>query len=637
MVARHHDLLAGRFRLTTPPWDRVEWACDKRCLNELADDAGVAHPWTAHPRTPEEVAGLDCPFPVIVKPAVRESLNRLTSDKAWRADNRRSLMALHAEATSLLPPSQVMVQEIVPGNGDSQYSFAALCQEGVPVASVVARRSASIQQEFGRFSTFVESVVEPEVAAEGERLLKAAEYTGIVEIEFKREREMASFKVLDANPRVWGSHTLTQREGPDFSYLLWRMARGEKESAVDERGRGSNGMRDGRRPRGRGARDPWGAPVAPSVPTRAFAPRRGVGDLRRGRSAAGGRGARPGGIHGEYSQAITRNLERLGRDTAPGRGVNSTNVAPTEGSRDRFVSSPWDTAKHAREVRAPDQPVHLARRRGAIGPTLARVDARGRRRRLRLDLGHGPLLPDPGVGPPEAPMLEGQTALGFMAAHSSARDGPDGRRDPLPGPRACGSRPRPPSTSCLADARGSGSVRPGTRRSRMALGFPFPPLRRAVRVAGGHAPLAHAMWSRRERHAGARFDGHARHRHAPLNSPQSISRPRVPIIIGGGGERKTLRLVAQYADACNVFGGPEFVRAQVRRPARALRAPRPSLRGDRAHRLTSVNLDEDRPTRSSSASAGSPRPAPSTSSSASGASPTRPLERIGAEVLAQLR
>jgi alkanesulfonate monooxygenase SsuD/methylene tetrahydromethanopterin reductase-like flavin-dependent oxidoreductase (luciferase family) len=45
-----------------------------------------------------------------------------------------------------------------------------------------------------------------------------------------------------------------------------------------------------------------------------------------------------------------------------------------------------------------------------------------------------------------------------------------------------------------------------------------------------------------------------------LNSPQALSRPHPPILIGGGGERKTLRLVAQYADACNVFGGPDQLR-----------------------------------------------------------------------------
>ena len=45
-----------------------------------------------------------------------------------------------------------------------------------------------------------------------------------------------------------------------------------------------------------------------------------------------------------------------------------------------------------------------------------------------------------------------------------------------------------------------------------------------------------------------------------LNSPQALSRPRIPILIGGGGERTTLRLVARYADACNVFGGPDMLR-----------------------------------------------------------------------------
>ena len=121
-----------------------------------------------------------------------------------------------------------MVQEIVPGMGESQYSFAALCQDGMPVASVVARRVRQFPMDFGRFSTFVETVDEPEVATQAERLLRHADYTGLIEIEFKRDRRDGQLKVLDANPRVWGWHTLTRREGPDFSYLLWRAARGER-------------------------------------------------------------------------------------------------------------------------------------------------------------------------------------------------------------------------------------------------------------------------------------------------------------------------------------------------------------------------------------------------------------------------
>ena len=91
-----------------------------------------------------------------------------------------------------------------------------------------------------------------------------------------------------------------------------------------------------------------------------------------------------------------------------------------------------------------------------------------------------------------------------------------------------------------------------------ALGFPFPPLGERFEMLEETLQIAHGMWEG-ERGSEEAFNGRLFRAGRLLNSPQSLSRPRVPIMIGGGGEKKTLRLVAQYADACNVFGTPEGI------------------------------------------------------------------------------
>jgi alkanesulfonate monooxygenase SsuD/methylene tetrahydromethanopterin reductase-like flavin-dependent oxidoreductase (luciferase family) len=91
-----------------------------------------------------------------------------------------------------------------------------------------------------------------------------------------------------------------------------------------------------------------------------------------------------------------------------------------------------------------------------------------------------------------------------------------------------------------------------------ALAFPFPPLGERFEMLEETLQIAHEMFAG-DRGSEASFVGRHYRAERLLNSPQSLSRPRVPIMVGGGGERKTLRLVAQYADACNVFGSPEAI------------------------------------------------------------------------------
>ena len=194
----------------------------------------------------------------------------------------------------------------------------------------------------------------------------------------------------------------------------------------------------------------------------------------------------------------------------------------------------------------------------AIAPTLARIV------RQADDVGFDSIwvmdhfFQIRGVGRPEEPMLEGWTTLGFMAAHSTRARlglmvGGVHYRDPGLWIKAA------TTLDVLSGGRawlGIGAA--WNEDESRGLGFRFPPLAERFEQLEDTLRMAHGMWSG-ERGTDEPMDGHHLRATRLLNSPQSISRPRVPIMVGGGGEKKTLRLVAQYADACNVFGTPEAI------------------------------------------------------------------------------
>jgi D-aspartate ligase len=235
LVARHHALLSEQFRLTTPPWAQTRLAYDKRLTYELAREVGVAAPWTHYPGSRVELANLQVEFPCILKPTVKADLNRFTHDKAWLVKSREELRARYEEACSMVAAEQVMVQEMIPGGGEAQFSFGAVCLDGRPVGSIVARRRRQYPVRFGRSSSNVETIDAPELEREARRLLEAIGYSGPVEVEFKQDPRSGEFKVLDINPRLWTWFTLGARAGVDFPYLAHRLAHGERPAEMRAR------------------------------------------------------------------------------------------------------------------------------------------------------------------------------------------------------------------------------------------------------------------------------------------------------------------------------------------------------------------------------------------------------------------
>jgi D-aspartate ligase len=227
MLGRQHERLSERLLLSTPPWDVLRWAYDKRLSYRLAQSLDVPYPrtWPAV-QVLERGHKIELTFPLIIKPAIKEEFNALTAAKAWQVNDYSGLLARLSEATEMVDPELLLLQETIPGNGQTQLSYAALCEEGRVLASVTARRTRQYPADFGRASTFVETIEHRQVAELSQRLLKEMRFNGLIEVEFKRDARDGELKLLDINPRVWGWHSLCQRAGVDFPYLAWRLAQG---------------------------------------------------------------------------------------------------------------------------------------------------------------------------------------------------------------------------------------------------------------------------------------------------------------------------------------------------------------------------------------------------------------------------
>jgi F420-dependent oxidoreductase-like protein len=199
----------------------------------------------------------------------------------------------------------------------------------------------------------------------------------------------------------------------------------------------------------------------------------------------------------------------------------------------------------------------------AIGPTLGRIARRADEVGFDSIWVMDHFFQIRSLGPPTEPMLEGWTTLGWLAAQTS--------RARL-GLMVGGIHYRQPGlwikAATTLDVLSGGRAWLGlgaawNQDESESLGFPFPPLAERFELLEETLAIAHEMFS--GEHGSQRsFEGRHTQARRLLNSPQSLSRPRVPILVGGGGERRTLRLVARYADATNVFGGPEAIAHKFR-------------------------------------------------------------------------
>jgi D-aspartate ligase len=202
-----------------PDWTLLEQVQDKRTQLERAESAGVDVPQTRHPGSAQEsrAAAEEIGLPVLVKPAHPVGFKQRFRRQAFRCETLSETEDAYARAEEFAP----MVQELVPGGDDALYTVGSyLDREGRALGVFSGRKLRQTPPGIGTCRVG-EAVWEPEAVDAALALLRAFGYTGISQVEFKRDPRDRKFKLMEINPRLWQWHGLAASCGVDVARIAY--------------------------------------------------------------------------------------------------------------------------------------------------------------------------------------------------------------------------------------------------------------------------------------------------------------------------------------------------------------------------------------------------------------------------------
>jgi D-aspartate ligase len=228
VLSKYKSQLEKYYRIPSPGWEVIRNVYIKKNTYQLAEKHGISIPKTFYPASLEELLELELDFPVIIKPSIRDNFYNKIKIKAFRINNKEELIKTYKWVCSIIDPSEVLVQEFIPGGPDNLFSFCPFFKDGKVITSIMARRTRQHPMDFGHASTYAELVDIPIMKEIGEKFLSLIEYYGIAEVEFMYDSRDGKYKFIEVNPRVWGWHTIAIAAGVDFPYLLYQDMIGEQ-------------------------------------------------------------------------------------------------------------------------------------------------------------------------------------------------------------------------------------------------------------------------------------------------------------------------------------------------------------------------------------------------------------------------
>lgn len=227
-LSQNKSWLSPHFIVSTDDWERVSIFYDKTKSYEMCQKLGIPMATTYCHLNQSDLSELPITFPCIIKPSVMHHFYSQLKKKVLVCDDREELIRQFQLATTIIPQEEIIVQSIIQGDSASQYSVGVLAIKGEIMAQLSACRMRQHPIDFGNATTYAEIINIPEIIDYATQIMAQTSFTGMCEIEFKKDQLDDQYKFLEVNPRTWKWHAIAEKADVHFLEMFYQYLIGNK-------------------------------------------------------------------------------------------------------------------------------------------------------------------------------------------------------------------------------------------------------------------------------------------------------------------------------------------------------------------------------------------------------------------------
>lgn len=223
IISVNKDVLSKYYNILIDDWDKINLFYDKTNSYLLVEEYSIPVPKTLSKVTLNDISEISkkiC-YPCIIKPAIVKDFIKHFHKKVIVCPSRELLLENYTIVAKKIVTDELLIQEIIDGPNDNQFSVGIFSINGEVQNFVVAKRARQHPIDFGNATTYARTVQNSIIQDYAFKIIREVKLTGVFEVEFKLDEKDKKYKFLEINPRTWKWHLITEAANVPFLMSIY--------------------------------------------------------------------------------------------------------------------------------------------------------------------------------------------------------------------------------------------------------------------------------------------------------------------------------------------------------------------------------------------------------------------------------